>query len=184
MTGASGRRRTVLACVALFTAMLGLSFAAVPLYDLFCRATGYGGTTGRADRAPGRQDGAPILVRFNADVGRGLPWDFAPAQRQVSVAPGEETLVFFRATNKSDRPVTGSAVFNVAPEKAGAYFDKIACFCFTQQRLEPGQTVEMPVSFFVDPAIATDRTTRDVKVITLSYTFYETPADKLAQSQP
>lgn len=174
------KRRTVAICAAVFFGMLGLSFAAVPLYDLFCRVTGYGGTPQVATQAPGVSSAAKMVVRFNADVDRKLPWSFQPVERQVSVGLGEERIIAYRATNQSDRAITGNAVFNVSPEKAGPYFDKIACFCFTQQRIEPGQTVDLPVSFFVDPKIAEDRTTRDIKVITLSYTFYETPPDKLA----
>jgi cytochrome c oxidase assembly protein subunit 11 len=144
----------------------------VPLYRLFCKTTGYGGTTQVAKAAPAVPAEQTIKVRFNADVDPGLPWLFQPAQREVVVRLGEQHLAFFHARNRSDRPITGQAVYNVTPDKAGAYFDKIACFCFTEQVLQPGEEVDMPVSFFVDPAILNDRNTRDVKTITLSYTFF------------
>lgn len=153
--------------------MVGLSFAAVPLYDLFCRATGFGGTTQRAAQAPGAASERIVTVRFNADVARSMPWQFQPVQRSVTVRPGEETLIHYRAHNPTGRAIIGTATFNVTPDKAGAYFDKIACFCFEEQRLEPGQTVDMPVSFFVDPKIAEDRDLDGVDTITLSYTFFE-----------
>jgi cytochrome c oxidase assembly protein subunit 11 len=172
----SDRRRAnrtvvLLACGAI-AMMLGLTAASVPLYRLFCKTTGYGGTTQVAKAAPAVPAEQTIKVRFNADVDPGLPWLFQPAQREVVVRLGEQHLAFFHARNRSDRPITGQAVYNVTPDKAGAYFDKIACFCFTEQVLQPGEEVDMPVSFFVDPAILNDRNTRDVKTITLSYTFF------------
>lgn len=171
-------RRLALACSAVVAGMVGLTFASAPLYDLFCRVTGFAGTPMRADAAPGAPAGqATVAVRFNADIAPGLPWRFQPVQREVRVPPGEETLVFYRATNTSDRPVVGQASFNVTPEKAGQYFSKIACFCFEEQTLAPGQSVDMPVSFYVDPALLTDPKTRDVTTITLSYTFFRKPED-------
>ena len=161
---------TVLASVIL--AMVGLTAAAVPLYRLFCQVTGYGGTTQRAEAAPERHLDQTIQVRFNADVGRDLPWRFTPVAHAVEVRLGEQHLAFYRAHNAADRPITGTATFNVTPFKAGAYFSKIACFCFEEQTLQAGETVDMPVSFYVDPAILEDPDTRDVRAITLSYTFF------------
>lgn len=166
--------RIAWSCVATVAFMIGGAFASAPLYDMFCRVTGFSGTPLRAASAPGvtDPDEALVTVRFNADVAPGMPWKFQPVQREVKVRPGEETLIFYRATNPTARPVMGQASFNVTPEKIGQYFNKIACFCFTEQRLDPGQTVDMPVSFFVDPELLKDPKTRDVLDITLSYTFF------------
>ncbi|MDJ0893626.1 MAG: cytochrome c oxidase assembly protein [Alphaproteobacteria bacterium] len=174
MSALAERRNTAtgLVLVAVVAGMVGLAFAAVPLYRLFCQVTGYGGTTQRAETAPAQIGDRIITVRFNADVNSALPWDFVPVQREVEVRVGEETLVFYRAENRSSEPITGTAVFNVTPLKAGVYFSKIACFCFEEQRLAAGQAVDMPISFFVDPAIADDPNLDDVKTITLSYTFF------------
>src|SRR5687767_795196 len=144
-------------CFAVVIGMVGLSYAAVPLYDLFCRATGYGGTPQRADAAPSTMSDRVVTVRFDTNTDRALPWSFQPEQRAVQVKIGENRLVFFRAVNNSDKSIVGHATFNVVPDRAGRYFSKIQCFCFTEQRLEAGQSVEMPVSFFIDPAILTDR---------------------------
>jgi len=154
--------------------MVGLSYASVPLYRLFCQVTGYGGTTQRADAAPATPVGTvrQFDVRFNADLGGGLPWSFYPAQGPVTVKLGEETLIHYRARNNANYPIVGTAVFNVTPEKAGRYFDKVQCFCFSEQRLEPGQEMDFPVSFFIDPALAEDVNLSDIKTITLSYTFF------------
>jgi cytochrome c oxidase assembly protein subunit 11 len=165
-------RRTALFGFGIILCMLGLTAASVPLYDLFCRVTGYGGTTQTAETLPEIVSGPPIEVSFNADHEPGLPWSFRPAQRSVEVLPGENRLVFYEAANHADRPIVGRAVYNVTPFKVGAYFAKIACFCFDEQTLQPGERVDMPVSFFVDPAILTDPETRDVRQITLSYTFF------------
>ena len=151
--------------------MAGLSFAAVPLYDLFCRVTGFAGTPGVAASAPGGA-GHAVTVRFNADVAPGLPWRFEPVERQLTVEAGGSVLAFYRATNDGAEPVTGTATFNVTPLQAGQYVQKIDCFCFEEQRLDPGQTVDMPLTFYVDPAIAADRATREVTAVTLSYTFF------------
>jgi cytochrome c oxidase assembly protein subunit 11 len=145
---------------------------AVPLYELFCRITGYGGTTQQADRAPGAVGERRFVVRFDAETNPQLPWKFQPVQRQVTVRAGERKLIFYVAMNRSDAAVTGTATFNVTPPKAGRYFNKIQCFCFTRQTLKPGQRVEMPVSFFIDPEILKSKNLRDVSVITLSYTFF------------
>ena len=159
-------------CLAVVIGMVGLSYAAVPLYDLFCRVTGYGGTPQRAEAAPGAIGDRVINVRFDTNTDRQLPWTFQPEQRSVTVKVGENRLVFFRAVNNSDRSIVGHATFNVVPDRAGRYFNKIQCFCFTEQRLDPGQSVDMPVSFFIAPEILTDRDGRDINEITLSYTFY------------
>jgi cytochrome c oxidase assembly protein subunit 11 len=163
---------TAMVLASVILGMVGLTAAAVPLYRLFCEVTGYGGTTQRAEAAPERRVEETITVRFNADVGRGLPWSFAPVERAVEVRLGEQHLAFYRAHNASDRAIVGSATFNVTPFKAGAYFSKIACFCFEEQTLQAGETVDMPVSFYVDPAILDDPATHDVRTITLSYTFF------------
>jgi cytochrome c oxidase assembly protein subunit 11 len=163
---------TALALSSVILAMLGLSAASVPLYDLFCRVTGYGGTPRIATAAPGGPGAVLVRVSFNADVDPKLAWSFHPVQREISLPPGEERLAFYEAVNRSDRPIVGRAVFNVTPDKIGSYFAKIECFCFQEQVLEPGQKVEMPVSFFVDPALLDDPSTREVRQITLSYTFY------------
>lgn len=171
-------RRIAVICVSVVAVMTAGAFASAPLYDLFCRVTGFAGTPLRAAQAPGAAQGERLVtVRFNSDLMGDVPWDFQPVQREVKVRPGEETLIFYRATNHAKRAVTGQASFNVTPDKAGAYFDKIACFCFTEQTLQPGQTVDMPVSFFVDPEMLKDPKARDVDTITLSYTFFRKPGD-------
>jgi cytochrome c oxidase assembly protein subunit 11 len=171
-----------LSLAALVAGMVGLSFAAVPLYRMFCQATGYGGATQRADVAPKDILDRMVTVRFDANVNPNLPWSFAPEQRTMQVHIGENALAFFKATNNSDKPVTGTAGFNVAPQAAGRYFTKVQCFCFTQQTLAPGQSIEMPVSFFVDPKFVEDESTENIPEITLSYTFYRSddPSDVAA----
>ncbi|MGE5503105.1 MAG: cytochrome c oxidase assembly protein [Actinomycetota bacterium] len=176
----NGRRLTVAVLVGVLLAMVGLTAAAVPLYRLYCAATGAGGTPRVAAAAPGGE-GREITVRFDANVAKGLPWRFEPEQREMTVRLGETALATFRATNTANHAVTGQAVFNVTPDKAGRYFDKIQCFCFSEQHLDAGQTAEMPVSFFVDPKLATDPHTDEVRTITLSYTFF--PRDD-RQGQP
>jgi cytochrome c oxidase assembly protein subunit 11 len=174
MSGRStfGKTLTVAVLVSVVVGMLGLTAAAVPLYRLFCQVTGYGGTTQRAEAAPDQGLERTITVRFNADVDPALPWSFQPEQRQIEVRIGEQSLAYYRARNRSDHSVVGQAVYNVTPFKAGPYFDKIACFCFDEQVLQPGEEVDMPVSFYVDPAILNDPNTRDMHTITLSYTFF------------
>jgi cytochrome c oxidase assembly protein subunit 11 len=175
----SPRRRrngaTVLLLVAVVAGMVGLSFASVPLYRLFCSATGLGGTTQRADAAPTRMADGLIMVRFDAQTAPGLDWEFRPLQDAVAVHPGARHEVSFRAVNRSAAPVTAQAIYNVTPAKAGIYFDKLQCFCFSNQTLAPGQSVDMGVAFFVDPDILTDPGTREVRSITLSYTIFRAP---------
>ena len=163
---------TAMLLAGVIVAMVGLTAAAVPLYRLFCQVTGYGGTTQRAEAAPERQVEQTIEVRFNADVAHDLPWSFTPVERAITLRLGEQHLAFYRAHNGGDRPIAGTATFNVTPFKAGAYFTKIACFCFEEQVLQVGETVDMPVSFYVDPAILEDPATRDIRAITLSYMFF------------
>jgi cytochrome c oxidase assembly protein subunit 11 len=172
--GKQQRRHGVvaLALAGLVATMLGLAFASVPLYRLFCQATGYGGVPQRADRAPNEILDRTIRIRFDANVDNGLPWTFVPDQRVMDVKIGDTALAFFKATNNTDAAVTGRAVFNVAPELAGRYFTKIECFCFKQQTLAAHASAEMPVTFFVDPKIVDDEDTKNISEITLSYTFY------------
>lgn len=167
------RTGAVLAGVA--AGMLGLAYAAVPLYQLFCQVTGYGGTTQRVDRPSDRVLDRTITVRFDANV-NGLAWRFEPVERTMDVRIGENTLAFYRATNMSDRTLVGTATFNVTPDLAGGFFNKMECFCFKEQRLEPGQSIEMPVSFYVDPSLVDDKDARRLTQITLSYTFF--PVDR------
>jgi cytochrome c oxidase assembly protein subunit 11 len=171
-----------LSLAGLVAAMVGLSFAAVPLYRIFCQTTGYGGATQRAEVAPTDVLDRIVTVRFDANVNPNLPWSFAPEQRTMQVHVGESGLAFFKATNNSDKPVTGTAGFNVAPQAAGLYFTKVQCFCFTAQTLQPGESIEMPVSFFVDPKFVEDESTVNIPEITLSYTFYRSddPSDVAA----
>jgi cytochrome c oxidase assembly protein subunit 11 len=169
------RRRDLLvaaACGAFVAAMVGMSFAAVPLYDWFCRATGFGGTTQVASVAPTAVGGRRVTVRFDANVGRGLPWRFEPEQTSVDVRLGEVVTAFYRITNQSARAIVAQAAYNVTPTTAGVHFSKLECFCFTEQRLDPGETRDMPVVFFVEPALADDPQMRDLNTITLSYTFF------------
>lgn len=152
--------------------MVGLSFAAVPLYRMFCQVTGFGGTPQVAEAAPSTVLNRTIKVRFDTNVDKDLPWEFKSEQRAVDVRIGESALVFFKAHNPTDKPVSGTAGFNVAPEIAGRYFAKIECFCFQQQTLAAGQSIDMPVTFFVDPKIVEDESAKNIEEITLSYTFY------------
>ena len=177
-TGPTTRRQTTVAIAAgsIAVVMLGMAYAAVPLYQMFCQVTGFGGTTQRADAPSEIVLDKTISVRFDSNVANGLAWSFKPVQRTVEVRIGENASVNYRATNTSDRPLTGTATFNVTPDASGVYFNKIECFCFTEQTLQPGESIDMPVSFYVDPEIATDKDTRRIKEITLSYTFY--PVDK------
>ncbi len=157
-------------------AMVGLAFASVPLYRIFCQVTGFGGATTRAAEAPGAAAGE-IGVRFDANINPALPWKFEPAAR-VRVRLGERTVVHYKATNLTARPTSGRAVFNVTPVQAGPFFSKIECFCFTEQTLQPGESVDMPVIFFVDPRVRDEDATRHIDEITLSYTFYPVETGK------
>lgn len=165
--------------------MLGMAFAAVPLYQIFCQVTGFGGTTQRAEAPSDTVLDKVVSVRFDSNVSGGLGWKFEPVVKTVDVRVGENALAFYRATNISEKPLVGTASFNVAPLSVGAYFAKIECFCFTEQRLEPGQSVEMPVSFFVDPEFAKDKDTKGISQITLSYTFYpvDNPTEDMVTTQ-
>jgi cytochrome c oxidase assembly protein subunit 11 len=154
--------------------MVGAAFAAVPLYNLFCQVTGYGGTTQVATGEAGVILDREVTILFDANTHQNLPWSFEPVQRSITVRVGESSLAFYRATNTSNRPVTGMATYNVTPYKAAPYFSKLECFCFTEQTLQPGESVEMPVLFFVDPLIEENRRADDISTITLSYSFFET----------
>ena len=167
-------------CVAFFGGMVGAAYAAVPLYKLFCQVTGYGGTTQRAEtQYAGRILDRDITVRFDTNVAGGVPWDFAPVKRDVTMKIGETVQVEFRATNLVGRNSTGRATFNVTPELAGAYFNKVECFCFTETTLKGGEAIDMPVVFYVDPDIVDQPELKDIRTITLSYTLF--PADEPAK---
>ncbi len=168
----SGRHRTLGALLVILAIMLGVTSYSVTLYRLFCSFTGANGTTQRVADNDTALSAREVLVRFNTDVAPGMPWRFTPVQQSVTLHLGENKLVFFRAENLSDHAITGHATFNVTPDKSGLYFKKIQCFCFTEERLGPHQAVDMPVTFFVDPALARDPNTEDVDQITLSYTFF------------
>lgn len=179
MTGAGkteksrfGNGTIVAACCAFVVGMAGMAYAAVPLYEMFCKVTGYGGTTQRVEQASDTILDRKIRVRFDANTGPGLPWTFQPVQREVELRIGETVEVMYKARNVSSKPTNGQATFNVTPQAAGAYFNKVQCFCFTETRLEPGEEMEMPVVFFVDPAIVEPVETRNIHTITLSYTFF------------
>jgi len=168
-------RATVIPLAAVVVGMVGLSFASVPLYRLFCQATGLGGTTQRATTAPHEVADTIITVRFDAATAPDLGWEFRPLTVQLRVHPGEQHEVFYRAVNRSAGPVTGTATYNVTPAKSGIYFDKLQCFCFTEQRLLPGESRDMGVVFFVDPDVLRDKDTSEVRTITLSYTMFRAP---------
>jgi cytochrome c oxidase assembly protein subunit 11 len=164
--------------VAVFASMLGLAYAASPLYEAFCKATGFAGTPRVAVEGDRPVLKRTVEVRFDTNVDPNLSWHFEPVQRAVTVHLGEEKLVYFRATNRSQRPIVGTATYNVTPEPAGPWFNKIQCFCFTEQLLQPGQSVDMPVIFFVDPDMDKDRRYDNVRTITLSYTFFESKTER------
>ena len=164
-------RAVALAVLGVFVAMVGASYAAVPLYKAFCQATGYDGTVKRAQAAPDQVLADQLTIRFDVNV-RDLPWDFTAQEKSQVVKIGETKVAIFKVTNRSNTAQTGRAVFNVVPEQAGAYFEKLSCFCFSNQTIQPGQTVEMPVLYFVDPKYATDFETKNKREVTLSYTFY------------
>lgn len=164
--------KVLVMCVGVFAGMLGLAYASVPLYRIFCQVTGFDGTPRIASAASDRMTEGSIEVRFDANVGQGLPWQFGPEQRSMRVRLGENSQALYRAHNLSSQPVAGTATFNVTPIKAAQYFNKVQCFCFTRQELKAGEAQDMGVAFFVDPAIASDPQTKDVTAVTLSYTFF------------
>lgn len=177
------RNRRVAAIAGLAAAgMVGMAYAAVPLYQIFCQVTGYGGTTQSAESASATTIDRDITIRFDANTARNMGWSFRPAQREVTLKVGENGLAYYEARSLVSRRTAGTATFNVTPVQAGAYFTKVDCFCFTEQVLDPGQTAQMPVSFFVDPAIADDPELDSVSTITLSYTFFPSEVDELADA--
>lgn len=173
--------RVLVSVLALVAGMIGLAFASVPLYDLFCRVTGFGGTTMVSAATPSADQilDRKITVHFNGDTNRNLNWDFEPEMRKVAVNVGQQGLITFTAKNKDRTPTTGTAVYNVTPLKAGKYFHKTQCFCFDAQTLNPNEAMDMPVMFYIDPSIADDRNMDDVKTITLSYSFFESESSEL-----
>ena len=175
-------RRVALACGAFFAGMVGMAYAAVPLYEMFCQVTGYGGTTQRVDQYSDTILDRDIKVRFDANVAGGLPWDFKPIEREVTIRIGETTQIGYGARNIASRATSGRASFNVSPALAGAYFMKVECFCFTDTELQPGETMDMPVVFYVDPAIVDVPELADISTITLSYTFFPLDRSKPQES--
>lgn len=180
----SPEARTVSWLAGLVVTMGALAWAAVPFYDWFCRMTGYGGTTQVAAAGSDRVLDRTIRVRFDANVDKDMGWTFRPLQTSMELRIGENGLAFYEAINTSDVPITGTASYNVAPEIAGYYFSKVECFCFTEQTLQPGERIEMPVSFFVDPGLVDDGDARWVRDITLSYTFHRTEPRQAALEAP
>jgi cytochrome c oxidase assembly protein subunit 11 len=168
----SRHARVAIACVAVVAAMTGLAFASVPFYQMFCRVTGYGGTTQRVETAGTAISDREVTVRFDSNISAGLDWKFYPAQRSIKVKYGEVAKIYYYAENLGKQTRTGSATFNVTPEQSGAYFNKIQCFCFTETVVKPGEKLEMPVVFYVDPAFIETEEGRDINTITLSYTFF------------
>lgn len=169
----SGPQKTVAQTVSLVLVMGGLAWASVPFYDWFCRVTGFGGVPGQVETASDEILDQTVTVRFDGTINSGLAWEFKPVVREMELRIGETGLAFYEAYNPTDRPIAGQASYNVTPYTAGAFFEKIDCFCFTEQVLAPGERVQMPVSFYVDPEIVDDRDGKFVHTITLSYTFYE-----------
>jgi cytochrome c oxidase assembly protein subunit 11 len=186
MAGGSARRHgtTVILLLTVIAGMGGLTAASVPLYRLFCAATGYGGTTQRAATAPQDISKALITVRFNAEIAPDLAWEFQPLVAEVQVHPGEQKQVFFRAVNRSNTGITAQAVYNVTPTKSGIYFDKLQCFCFNAQYLAPGESKDMGVVFFVDPDLLKDPDTNDVRTITLSYSMFKAADQQTERQKP
>ena len=176
------QQKTVVQLVGVVVVMGGLAWASVPFYDWFCRVTGFGGVTGVAQAGSDEILDETITVRFDASKERDMPWQFTPMQREMDIRIGETGLAFYEAYNPTDRPVAGQASYNVTPYEAGGFFSKIECFCFTEQILQPGERVEMPVTFYVDPEIVDDREGQYVNQITLSYTFYEIDLPEEAQA--
>ena len=182
MTAVNGKQRTLFQTIGLVVVMGGLAWASVPFYDWFCRVTGFSGVTAVASGDAEIILDKTIKIRFDASLERDMPWDFKPIQREMTLRIGETGLAFYEAYNPTDRPVAGSASYNVAPFDAGGFFAKIDCFCFEEQVLQPGERVKMPVTFYVDPAIVEDRDAKYAKSITLSYTFYEIELPQEAQA--
>ena len=166
-------RRILLALTVIVAGMIGMSYAAVPLYDLFCRVTGFGGTTQVASAPSAKTADRIIKIRFDASLSNSMPWKFQPVQREMSLRVGKTGIAFYRAENQSEQTLVGTATFNVTPLKAGIYFSKIDCFCFVEQTLQPGERVKMPVTFYIDPEINENIETKNIKSLTLSYTFYK-----------
>ena len=183
MVNANKNRKVAFSAAAVVFTMLGLSFAAVPFYKAFCQATGFGGTTQRAEAAPKQATDQMISIRFDANTSGALTWDFHPRQTEMKIKIGEQAMAYYEAKNIGDKVLTGSAVFNVTPPAAGAYFNKIQCFCFTKQTLQAGESKEFPVMYFVDPALLDDADAKGIHEITLSYTFYPADADKTAEAK-
>ena len=182
MTAVNGKQRTLFQTIGLVVVMGGLAWASVPFYDWFCRVTGFSGVTAVASGDSEIILDKTIKIRFDASLERDMPWDFKPVQREMTLRIGETGLAFYEAYNPTDRPVAGSASYNVAPFDAGGFFAKIDCFCFEEQVLQPDERVQMPVTFYVDPAIVEDRDAKYAKSITLSYTFYEIELPQEAQA--
>jgi cytochrome c oxidase assembly protein subunit 11 len=179
----NANRVVVGVCLAFFGGMLGMAYAAVPLYSAFCKATGYGGTTQRTTQYASKVLDRDVTIRFDTNAA-GIPWDFQPVKRSMTIKIGATAQAHFTATNKSDKPMTGRATFNVTPELAGAYFNKVECFCFTDTTLQPGETLDMPVVYYVDPDIVNSTEMKDVKTITLSYTMFPVEGNKPVASVP
>lgn len=180
----TSNRKTAMVLFGIAGGMVGMAFASVPLYQLFCQVTGYGGATSRAESVAAvtgnpvaTDEKRMITVRFDSNVNSALPWRFKPSQKEITLPVGSEVLASYTAVNMSDETIVGTAMFNVTPYKVGEYFNKVECFCFTEQKLKPGEQASLPVTFFVDPEIFDDPITRDVRTITLSYTFYRDPDD-------
>jgi cytochrome c oxidase assembly protein subunit 11 len=174
-TPVSAQKKTAAYLAGVAALMLSLSFAAVPFYNWFCRVTGFAGTTSVAQEPSDVILDKTVVVRFDASLDSNMAWEFKPMQTEMTIRIGETGLAFYEAYNPTDRPIAGTASYNVTPDQSGGYFTKIECFCFTQQVLQPGERVTMPVTFFVDPSIEENVEAREIKEITLSYTFYETP---------
>lgn len=173
---------TVVALAGLLVGMAGLSYAAVPLYRMFCQITGYGGTTQVATEVPDTISDRVVTVRFNADTASGLPWNFRPKQRQIELRIGETALIYYIAENPTARTLVGTSTFNVTPHKVGPYFAKVECFCFTEQTLAPGESAELAVTFFVDPMMLEDPNLAEINTITLSYMFFPAKTQTLSDA--
>ncbi|WP_378943885.1 cytochrome c oxidase assembly protein [Mesorhizobium sp. ANAO-SY3R2] len=171
-------------CVAFVGGMVGMAYAAVPLYAMFCQITGYGGTTQRVEQYSDKILDREITIRFDANVSGGLAWDFQPVARDIKIKIGETAQAHYKAQNRFDKPAAGRATFNVTPELAGSYFNKVECFCFTDTTLKPGESLDMPVVFFVDPDIVNEPDLKDLKTITLSYTFFPIEGEKPVAAAP